>query len=785
MNTHSLRFIPAVTGALLVAAMLTAPAAQAFPTYTVTSASCSGTGSLQAAIAAANAHSGADSIDIQVDINDLYVGNCSGTSVPGNIWAMQITDSVTIIGNGHTLSGIPTWVASDGTLNPNGSCPTKVSGTVLLDTTAAAFEVGVTNADNSAINVTISDLTVAGANSLLLINDNASVTLDNVHAQGLTDPFCVRSSIESQTGANLTITNSSFDRGINWDSAINGIGASLILGGPGNLTVASTTFTTNNYPGAITWTVSGGKTANIVSSQLSESGGVYMVGAGTANLVNSIVNMGVLGSRTVIDRVVADTGAVLNVKATTIKASGPKCNTDPILGGCSVTPNGFIVATDGAALNLVQSAVGVGITDDTVASAVIAGTDGGTLTADTQTWVLPVAQQNAAALQTIFGQPSLLTTPPGLPTVSDPGFFDYPATVTPMIGSPGALLDIIDNATCTSGTDANKLINPIDSSCITMDALGNSRWDTGNNRRNIGAVQLTLAPHLTFVGVGSGYLDLSWSRPSDPSNIVAVTGYSVVCTPQPSGTPITVAFAGATTLSGRITGVANGVTYDCTVAATSTDGTGPTSNTVTATPLGSVGKPIPTAKPGSLQVSLSWTASSAAGHSGSPTYTVLYRPRGTTTWIPGPSGIIGRTTVIPGLTNGTTYQLGVFATWPDGTVSRLGMTVATPVGTLPLTVSALSTGAHPKRGHASTLVKSSSTSSYGTVVRSVRCTPANVATTGDLTYCTYAIASGGSVTVTPRFYRPIRIVVTLQAVPKSGVKGWRASAIWTRTWTSR
>ena len=58
-------------------------------------------------------------------------------------------------------------------------------------------------------------------------------------------------------------------------------------------------------------------------------------------------------------------------------------------------------------------------------------------------------------------------------------------------------------------------INPIDGNCIDEDVFGNSRWDTGNEARNIGAVQLTLAPHLAVDATGDGTVDLGWNRPVD------------------------------------------------------------------------------------------------------------------------------------------------------------------------------------------------------------------------------------------------------------------------------
>jgi LPXTG-motif cell wall-anchored protein len=59
-------------------------------------------------------------------------------------------------------------------------------------------------------------------------------------------------------------------------------------------------------------------------------------------------------------------------------------------------------------------------------------------------------------------------------------------------------------------------------------------------------------------------------------------------------------------------------------------------------------------------------------------YYVVYRPTGTQRWIVGPGPLSGRITTLPGLTNGTTYDLGVLAVSADGTNSITGIASATP-----------------------------------------------------------------------------------------------------------
>jgi hypothetical protein len=103
----------------------------------------------------------------------------------------------------------------------------------------------------------------------------------------------------------------------------------------------------------------------------------------------------------------------------------------------------------------------------------------------------------------------------------------------------------------------------------------------------------------------------------------------------------------------------------------------PNSNLVTATPLGEVGVPEPTAQGGDHQITLYWTDPSAGGHPGPLQYWVMFRPVGAAEWIPGPGSLSGRVTVIPDLSSDTSYELAVFAMAADGSTSpNVGVTIA-------------------------------------------------------------------------------------------------------------
>ncbi len=375
--------------------------------------------------------------------------------------------------------------------------------------------------------------------------------------------------------------------------------------------------------------------------------------------------------------------------------------------------------------------------------------------------------QDAAALNALTGN-VLLTDPPGLPTAL-PGFF-YPTTVTPLLGAggmPGVLIDAIADA---EPGGVNVLLNPIDGLPITTDALGNPRVD-GNDARNIGAVQLTLAPHLVVGGTSSQKVDLAWSRPLDPSAGGPITGYEVCygtgTPPDPSTMGTACPGTGPTVIGtpgdpaatdGSVSGLTNGTQYWFLVRGVN-PGPGPWSNVPTAIPLGSPGVPSPAAIPGAGAVAVSWAAVSGGG-SAVTGYQVLYRPAGTSSW----QHFIdttGLTATVTGLTNGTTYEFGVFATLSSGDVSALGTTQATPgkLAQVPVAGCAMAPKQLPRKG-AKRLQKAGCITNAGQRVKvKVNCGPTN---RGDLKYCKVIRKKNGKVKIRTFGYK-LKIKVTWKA----------------------
>ena len=127
---------------------------------------------------------------------------------------------------------------------------------------------------------------------------------------------------------------------------------------------------------------------------------------------------------------------------------------------------------------------------------------------------------------------------------------------------------------------ANELKDPRGNT-ITHDVLGNPRTDEGF--RSIGAVQNSLVPHLTVLGVDVGQVALEYTRPRDLENI---TGYRVFYRVKGETDWNTKDVLEPTTLITVITGLTNGTEYEFQVdTLVSGSPAGHPSNIVTATPV--------------------------------------------------------------------------------------------------------------------------------------------------------------------------------------------------------
>ena len=556
--TRTMTLVLLVTGSTLQAA-----------TYTVPSNSCRGTGSIVEAIQLANSNPGADTIEFNPGLTIRVTDGACGvqTNDASLHYIAVVSDDLTINGNGAQLEGDGRWVQQDGRANVVGVCPSS-TGTNTIQRQAPGF-VRV----ESNVAVTINDAHFRDLYALLVAGQNSTVSLTEVSAVDINDWFgnCDRTPIalsgssatleiiDSELGpaTNSTMPNGTQDGSILWNSAF--------VFGAGNLSIDNTLF--SGSKGAVQWS----GTANIQSSRLVATGGINIT-SGTANVVNTAI----LGEASSFDRIRASNGATLNVTASTMAVQFNDCDSQCVGG------NGVVQAVGGATVNLSQSAIGYSLTS--VPGGTVIREGGGNVTADPSTWIQPINNQNAADLRTITNQPGLLTEAPGLPTGSFvPANRAYPFLVTPLLGNsgtPGVLIDVIPDA-----GGVNQLLSPIDGSPLNLDALGNPRID-GNNTRNIGAVQLTLAPEVAVGSVTQNSAVVQWTRPKDPSPdpAEAITGYGVVFEPTDGSAPATrIDVSGQNTLTTLLTGLAPGTEYRLWVVAVNVNGDGPPSRVVVFT----------------------------------------------------------------------------------------------------------------------------------------------------------------------------------------------------------
>ncbi|MEI8082286.1 MAG: fibronectin type III domain-containing protein, partial [Actinomycetes bacterium] len=531
----------------------------------------------------------------------------------------------------------------------------------------------------------------------------------------------------------------------------------------------------------VEWGSGGAGTAKIVSSKFFESGG-FSFGGASSQIVNSAF---ATSSRLPSDRALSFAGTATTT-ASTFVWRVPICDAAPphyemCQGGLPDAPQpdtsmGFGTRQTGKWV-FHTTAIGAGADYPNGGPLLFNGSwpvipSTTAFTSDTMTWVQDTVKQNNAAITAIL--PGALTGYPGLEPGVDPSISAIEG-ITPLLGSladPGKLLDAVPTATCAGG-DANRLINPIDGSCITEDVLGRARWDTGG-ARNIGAVQ-TFRPYLTVTGTGDGTVDLAWNRPNDPAG-GTVNGYVVGYKEGSCTDPLTyVTVPGATTLKKTITGLTNGTEYCFVVAAYGTNvGVIPASNEVLATPFAPIGAPDPASTPGDSQVQLFWTVPAAGGHPGPLSYFVMFRPKGTSQWITGPLWLSGRTTLIPELANGTPYEFGVFARSTDGTTSLTGITTATPVGPppvaqVPLNGCVVASGKMPRKGTKVLTKANCVTNAANRVATKVTCRGSY---RGDVRYCSVIRKANGTVKVKTYGYR-VAVKVVWSAPAVTGYNAYR------------
>jgi hypothetical protein len=633
-------------------------------TYTVTSTSKDGPGSIIEAITLANNNPGADIIEFTpgLQVNASYP-QFSGSS---GDFMLTVTESVIIDGKGGAINGRQKWVSANGDFDNIAKCPGSIPSTIILAQMPNFIDV------KSGINVTIKNLSIKQFNSITEIRDNASLILENFQASE------IRSTVQCHSkglfgvsaGATLSIKDSKFLESYNWASP--GLGTAIVsVGSAGNLTIDNSLFYSIEAGDQflISWQGTSSSKVNIVSSRLLGSGGIIIGGStSTTNIVNSTMVTRDGGSPEYGERIINSSTGSMNINASSIKWNSNKCATI-----CPISSQILIESKNGP-INLSESAIGFNYSETTGTLLATLGVSGtGTFTADKNTWIEPTSNQDASALQTITSQPSLIVNTPGFVTqISTQVAFNDVELVSPSIS--GVLIDVINTA----------LTNPIDGKPITLDVIGNDRFDA-NGFRDIGAIQLGLAPSLTVTATGDQSVDIAWQKPLH-HNGASIVRYEYQYIETSGGSP-TVINAGKN-LTAKITGLTNGTSYNFSVRGiydeSGSEVNGPFSNIGSGTPYGTLATPTLTATPGDAQVSLSWNQPDLGGRT-FQSYVIVWKIDGTTNYIDGAfiSDPNQTTKTITNLANETTYEFA-FKVKASGDFSSNVFKTATPSATLGL-----------------------------------------------------------------------------------------------------
>jgi hypothetical protein len=642
-------------------------------TYEVTSSKCAGPGSFQDAVKKANENPGVDTISFQTDVNEVNGNTCGMYGVePNQMYMAAVTDDLVIEGNAFAINGNGLYLTNDGGKNKPGICPVNNPSY----TKVIRPHIGFLRVEDN-VSLTVRNLKLEELRSITYLLPGVDLTLDQVTTRNIYDFYnlCDFNPIQMNFpyDQNVTITDSYFGPAWNAAQAIAGNpengtqywGNAFILGSDGNgtISISDSIFEVKSIP-----SVNNGGTLRVENTKFIDSG--FINSYGDATIVNSIFTEKT--SQGTFQRIVASGGGTIELEASTIALGSLDCNST-----CAITMGpGVIIAASGGSITLKASAVNISFPDSSVEATVLireaSGGDVKATGAPNPNWIQPVFAQPADALRSILDQPALLTDAPGLPPNVFYGFL-YKA-VTPLLddgaGTPGLLIDAVTDADTT-----NVLRSPIDGSPITTDILGNPRTEAGGTVRNIGAVQLGLAPTLNLEGVGDSTAELTWTRPVDPAS-GAITGYEVCFgtgnVPEPSalgtdckdgdgnpGTLETISNA-PDTLAGQVTGLTNGDTYWFLVRGVNPN-PGPWSNVETGTPGVVPGAPVVAATSGDGLVSLTWGPPVVDGGFAITDYTVRYRESGSATWNVWPHAGVGTTANIGGLTNGLAYEFAVNA----------------------------------------------------------------------------------------------------------------------------
>ena len=459
-------------------------------------------GSFAWAVDQANTTPGVDTIRVQ---SGLQIDADNGAKLASSpTWLTRFTESVTVEGNGATLVADPAYITTGGLIatktNIVGSPYSSplVPGDAVVRAGVSFAQVGTFGQDNSGVDVTIRNLNADGVASLLSVNDKATLSVDGGRYTNIVNYTGVdgRSAFVANNGATLNLDGIALNKNYPFGDIIAVDNDFVIFNGSvsglaSTLNMQNSTITGSYGAGALNWV---GGTANVVSSVLSNSGGLQISGGdggivGTLNFTNSILELNDGETMQQTQRILTGPNGMANVEASSILYNS-------VFSNGSNEPFGYegmpLTAAQGGTINFDSSVVVPLNWDD-----FFAGNDtyieltGGNLTADEFSFVMATASQDQAALQALFNNASLTTSgdTSAISEITGIDFFEsLPQGAVPLTTSP--LVDAVSDA---GSGGANELLNPIDGQPLLFDVYGSPRTN-GLGFRNTGAVQAAPVP---------------------------------------------------------------------------------------------------------------------------------------------------------------------------------------------------------------------------------------------------------------------------------------------------
>jgi hypothetical protein len=478
-------------------------------------------GSFAWAVDQANTTPGVDTIRVQ---SGLQIDADNGAKLASSpTWLTRFTESVTVEGNGATLVADPAYITTGGLIatktNIVGSPYSSplVPGDAVVRAGVSFAQVGTFGQDNSGVDVTIRNLNADGVASLLSVNDKATLSVDGGRYTNIVNYTGVdgRSAFVANNGATLNLDGIALNKNYPFGDIIAVDNDFVIFNGSisglaSTLNMQNSTITGSYGAGALNWV---GGTANVVSSVLSNSGGLQISGGdggivGTLNFTNSILELNDGETMQQTQRILTGPNGMANVEASSILYNS-------VFSNGSNEPFGYegmpLTAAQGGTINFDSSVVVPLNWDD-----FFAGNDtyieltGGNLTADEFSFVMATASQDQAALQALFNNASLTTSGDtfAISEITGIDFFEsLPQGAVPLTTSP--LVDAVSDA---GSGGANELLNPIDGQPLLFDVYGSPRTN-GLGFRNTGAVQAAPVPEpSSWVLAGMAAATAGWWR---------------------------------------------------------------------------------------------------------------------------------------------------------------------------------------------------------------------------------------------------------------------------------